>query len=350
MEFTAEIIAGFLKGEILGDPGAKVTSVSKIEEGKEGTLAFLSNPKYEKYLYATDASIVLINKDIELKGAVKPTLIRVDNAYQAFASLLDLYVQNKPKPAGIDPNVHISGSAQIGTGPYIGAFSYIGENARIGNNVMLYPQVYIGNDVTIGDNTILFPGVKIYEGCIIGAHCIIHSGTVIGSDGFGFAPQDSKDYKKIPQIGNVVLEDHVELGSNVTVDRATMGSTIIRKGVKIDNLIQIAHNVEIGEHTVIAAQSGIAGSTKVGSNCMIGAQVGIVGHIKIADNVKIGAQSGVGSNVRKEGITILGSPAHDIEDAKRSMIALRYLPHIKNKVIEMEDKLKALEQKLSETC
>jgi len=347
MEITAKAIAVFLKGEIEGNPEVKISGVSKIEEGEKNTLAFLSNPKYEKYLYTTEASVVLLNKDIVLKQPVNSTLIRVNDAYQAFASLMDLYQQQKEQPEGIDVNVYIDKSAKIGKNAYIGAFSFIGKNVKTGDNVKIYPQVYIGNNAVIGDNTILYPGVKIYEDCIIGANCIIHSSTVIGSDGFGFAPQ-SGDYKKIPQLGNVIIEDHVEIGSNVSVDRATMGSTIIRKGVKIDNLIQIAHNVEIGENTVIAAQAGIAGSTKVGKNCMIAAQAGLVGHIKIANEVKIGAQSGVVSNVKNEGDILLGSPAFDIHKTKKSMVVFKYLPDMKNKITELENELNKLKENLNQ--
>ena len=346
MEFTAQIIADFLKGKIEGDPNTVVSGVSKIEDGKEKTLSFLANPKYEKYLYSTQSSIVLINNDIELRQKVNATLIRVENAYQAFASLLDLYAQQKPKPAGVDKNVSIDETAKIGENPYIGAFTYIGKNVKIGNNVNLYPQVYIGDNVVIGDNTTVYPGVKIYEECIIGSHCIIHASTVIGSDGFGFAPQNTEDYKKIPQIGNVILEDYVEIGSNVSIDRATMGSTIIHKGVKIDNLIQIAHNVEVGENTVMAAQSGIAGSTKIGKNNMIGAQAGLIGHISTAEDVKIGAQSGVASNIRKQGIVVLGSPAFDINESKKSMILLRYLPDMREKINNLENEFKLLKDSL----
>ena len=344
MEFTAKLIADFLKGTIEGDEDVIVNDVTKIEEGRKGTLAFLANPKYEKYLYTTEASIVLVNKSIELKEKVNCTLIRVDDSYHAFASLLNLYQQQKGEKKGIEDNVHIDTSAKIGNDVYIGSFTYICKNAVIGNNVKLYPQVYIGDNVTIGDNTILYPGVKIYEECKIGSDCIIHASTVIGSDGFGFAPSNINNYQKIPQIGNVIVEDHVEIGSNVSIDRATMGSTIIRKGVKIDNLIQIAHNVEVGENTVMAAQSGIAGSAKIGQNCMIGAQSGIVGHLKIANNVKIGGQSGIPSDVKEEGVILLGSPADDIRETKKSMILYKKLPEIWSKLKDMDNELKRLKE------
>ncbi len=335
MEFTAQVISDFLKGEIDGDPNVRVTMVAKIEEAKEGTLAFLANPKYSKYLYETNASIVLINKDFDVKQKVKPTLIRVENAYQAFASLLQMYEQAKPKKQGIDDKVSIAASASIGENVYLGAFSSIGENVRIGNDVKIYPNCTIGDNAVIGDGTIIHAGVSIYHECRIGARCILHSGTIIGSDGFGFAPQDSADYQKIPQVGNVIIEDDVEIGANVTVDRATMGSTIIRKGVKIDNLVQIAHNVEIGENTVIVAQVGIAGSTKIGNNCMIAGQVGIVGHISIGDNVKIAAQSGVSNNVKDNEI-ILGSPGMNIGDARKSIAIYRQLPKLRLQIIELQ--------------
>ncbi|MBN2349427.1 MAG: UDP-3-O-(3-hydroxymyristoyl)glucosamine N-acyltransferase [Bacteroidales bacterium] len=343
MEFKAITIAEFLQGEIVGDKDAVVSDVSRIEEGKEGTLSFLANPKYEKYLYETKSSVVLINKDFKLSQKIKPTLIKVDDAYQAFASLLDLYAQSIPKKVGIDKETFIDDSAVLGENMYIGAFAYIGKGVKTGNNVKIYPQVYVGDNVTIGDNTILYPGVKIYHDCQIGANCIIHASTVIGSDGFGFAAQtENNDYKKIPQIGNVIIEDNVEIGSNVSVDRATMGSTIIRKGAKLDNLIQIAHNVEIGENTVIVAQAGIAGSTKIGKDGMIGAQAGIVGHIKLAKGVKVGAQSGVTNNVDKEGIIILGSPATGFMDQKRSLAVFKNLPELLQRINTLEKKLNDL--------
>ena len=344
MEFTAKMISEFLKGEIIGNPDVKVSDISKIEEGKKGSLSFLANPKYTKYLYTTESSIVLINKNLKLEDKVKATLILVDDAYESFASLLNLYVQSLPKKTGIDEEVYISPSSSYGKNVYIGRFTYIGDNVKIGNNVSLYPQVYIGDNVTIGDGTTLFPGVKIYHDCKIGAECTIHAGTVIGSDGFGFAPQQDNVYKKIPQIGNVIIEDSVEIGANVTIDRATMGSTIIRKGVKLDNLIQVAHNVEIGENTVIAAQSGISGSTKVGRDVMIAGQVGIVGHIQIADSVKIGAQSGVTNNIDKEGEIVLGSPAYTINEKRREYVVSRQLPTLYKRIAELEKEIQNLKE------
>ncbi len=339
MEFTAKVIADFLHGKIEGNPDEIVNTVAKIEEAKKGSLAFLSNPKYTNYIYDTEASIVLINNGLELTRDVSATLIRVPDAYQAFASLLQLYEQSKPQKKGIDSNTSIAESASLGEEIYLGAFSYIGENVKIGNNVKIYPQCYVGDNVVINDNTILYAGVKVYHDCAIGSSCIIHAGTVIGSDGFGFAPQEGADFKKIPQVGNVILEDNVEIGANTTLDRATMGSTVIRKGVKLDNLVQIAHNVEIGENTVIASQSGISGSTKIGKNCMIGGQVGFSGHITIADNTKIGAQSGIANSVKQPGTVLFGTPAIELRNAQRAMIVYKNLP-------EMHRTLKTLEKQI----
>jgi len=345
MEFTAKTIAEILNGEVDGNTEVKVSDISRIEEGKTGTLSFLANPKYEKYLYTTQSSVVLINKDLKLAKEVKTTLIRVDDAYKAFASLLDLYAQALPKKKGIHEMAALSKTAKIGKEVYIGAFVFIGDNVIIGDNVKIYPNVYIGDNVVIKNNTTINPGVNVYHDCIIGAGCVIHSGVVIGSDGFGFVPVKDDNYKKIPQLGNVIIEDDVEIGANSAVDRATMGSTIIRKGVKLDNFIQIAHNVEIGENTVIAAQSGIAGSTKIGKDCMIAAQVGIVGHLKIADNVKIGAQSGVTNNIYKEGEVVLGSPALNIHNKRRAVVIYRNLPELLRKINNLEREIKKLREK-----
>ena len=345
MEFTAKTIAEILNGEVDGNTEVKVSDISRIEEGKTGTLSFLANPKYEKYLYTTQSSVVLINKDLKLAKEVKTTLIRVDDAYKAFASLLDLYAQSVPKKKGIHDMAVLSKTAKIGKEVYIGAFVFIGDNVIIGDNVKIYPNVYVGDNVVIKNDTTINPGVNIYHDCIIGANCVIHSGVVIGSDGFGFVPVKDDNYKKIPQLGNVIIEDDVEIGANSAVDRATMGSTIIRKGVKLDNLIQIAHNVEIGENTVIAAQSGIAGSTKIGKDCMIAAQVGIVGHLKIADNVKIGAQSGVTNNIYKEGEVVLGSPALNIHNKRRAVAIYRNLPELLRKINNLEREIQKLREK-----
>jgi len=347
MEFNAQIIAQYLKGDIEGNPQEIVTNISRIEDGKKGTLAFLANAKYEKYLYTTQASIVLVNRNLNLSQKVNTTLIRVDDAYQAFASLLTLYQSTLPQKKGIDTNSYIAQSASVGEGCYVGAFAFIGENAVIGKSVKVYPQVYLGDNVKVGNNTILYPGVKVYKDCEIGANCIIHASTVIGSDGFGFAPAEGT-YQKIPQIGNVVIEDDVEVGSNVSIDRATMGSTMIHKGTKIDNLVQIAHNVEIGENSVIIAQAGIAGSTRLGKNVVVAAQAGLVGHISIADNVKIGAQAGVTNNVKNEGAILLGSPAYDYRETKKSLIIIRKLPELYEKINSLEKELKEIRSKIKE--
>ncbi|MDP2387709.1 MAG: UDP-3-O-(3-hydroxymyristoyl)glucosamine N-acyltransferase [Bacteroidota bacterium] len=341
MEFSAEQIAGLLGGTIEGDAKITVNNLSKIEEGKHGTLSFLANPQYTNYIYTTDASIVVVNKTFVLEKPVKETctLVRVEDAYGSFAKLLELYTQMKGEKKGIEQPSFIHPTAKIGKDCYIGAFAYIGENAVIGDNTKLYPQTYIGDGVTIGNNTTLFAGVKVYHECVIGNSCTIHASTVIGSDGFGFAPNNGDVYNKVPQIGNVVIEDYVEVGSNTSIDRATLGSTILRKGVKLDNLVQIAHNAEIGENTVIAGQTGVAGSTKVGKNCMIGAQVGIIGHIKIADEAKIAGQSGIGATIEKVGEIVQGSPAFSIGEYKRSYVLFRGLPKLSNRISELEKKV-----------
>ena len=343
MEFKASMIADFLQGTIEGDPNVAVSTFAKIEEGHPGALSFLANPKYEKYLYETESSIVIVNKTHHIEHPVKCTLIRVEDAYGAFASLLELYASSQPEKRGREEPVYVSDSATVGEHVFIGAFAYIGSNAKIGNRAKIYPQVHIGENVTIGDNTILYPGVKIYRDCKIGSNCVIHSGAVIGADGFGFAPQTDADFKKVPQIGNVVIEDFVEIGANTCIDRATMGSTIIRRGVKLDNLIQIAHNVELGENTVIAAQTGISGSCKLGKNCMIGGQVGLAGHITIADGVKIGAQSGLNANITKPDIALLGTPAINYLDCIKNYVVTRRLPELKKKVDELEGRIRNLE-------
>ncbi|HVN56808.1 MAG TPA: UDP-3-O-(3-hydroxymyristoyl)glucosamine N-acyltransferase [Bacteroidales bacterium] len=332
MEFTAEAIAGFLKGVIEGNPQVKVNTVAKIEEGRAGALSFLANPRYEHYIYTTESSIVLVNSDFVPSSPVTATLIRVKNSYEAFASLLTLVEQSKPKKKGIHPTAVIEKTAVIGNDVYIGAYTYIGENVRIGDGSKIYPQVYIGDGTVVGAGCTLYSGVKIYHECIIGNGCTIHSGSVIGADGFGFAPQSESEFMKIPQIGNVVLEDNVEVGANVAIDRATMGSTLIRKGVKIDNLIQIGHNVEIGENTVMAGQTGIAGSTKIGKNCMFAGQVGIAGHLKVADGTRAGAQAGIAGDIKQENTTILGSPAMDFKQFMKSYVVFRKLPEMKSQV------------------
>jgi UDP-3-O-[3-hydroxymyristoyl] glucosamine N-acyltransferase len=345
MEFTAAAIAGFLKGEVNGDPGKVVNTVAKIEEGHEGALSFLANPKYEHYIYTTKSSVVLVNKSFVPTSKVEATLIKVENAYEAFASLLQLVDQSRPRKKGIHPTAVIEPSARIGEGAYIGAYAYIGENCILGDNCSVYPHVYIGDNSKVGNGCTLNPGVKIYHECILGEDVTIHAGTVIGSDGFGFAPQSENEFMKIPQIGNVVIEDHVEIGANVAIDRATMGSTIIRRGVKLDNLIQIGHNVEIGENTVIAGQTGISGSTKIGKNCMFGGQVGIAGHLKIADGTKIGAQSGIPGDVKKENSILLGYPAIDHREFLRCAVVYKRLPELSLKVSTLEKELLSLKNK-----
>ncbi|HKL32328.1 MAG TPA: UDP-3-O-(3-hydroxymyristoyl)glucosamine N-acyltransferase [Tangfeifania sp.] len=344
MEFKAKDIAAYLNGEIVGDGDVIVSDVSKIEEGKPGTLAFLSNPKYESYIYNTAASIVLVNKSFEPKKNIPATLIKVDDAYQGFASLLDLYIQTKKEnKKGIEQPSFIDASSSTGDDFYMGAFAYVGKNTKIGNGVKIYPQVHVGDNVKIGDDCILYSGAKIYDDAVIGNNCIIHANAVIGSDGFGFAPQPDGSYNKIPQIGNAVLEDNVEIGASSTIDCGTFGSTIIRKGAKIDNLVQVAHNCEIGENTVIAAQTGLAGTTKVGKNCKFGGQVGLAGHLTIGDNVNIGAQSGVSSSI-KDNETVLLTPAHNIKDAVRTAIVFKNLPKLRDEVMQLRKDVKTLQQ------
>ena len=340
MEFTATQIAGFLKGTIEGDPDINVSNLSKIDDGKPGTLTFLANPKYTPFVYTTDASVIVVNSDFAATQPLKATVIRVADAYSAFATLLEMFDQSKSGSTGISAQASIASTARLGENVSVGEFTVIGKNVVIGKSSVIHSQVYIGDNVTIGDHFLVYPGVRIYRDCVIGARCTLHSGVVVGSDGFGFAPVSGNNYQKIPQLGNVILEDNVEIGSNTTIDRATLGSTIIRNGVKLDNLIQIGHNAEIGENTVIAAQSGISGSTKIGKNCMIGGQVGIVGHITIADNVKIGAGSGVEASITQEGAMMLGAPAIEINKARRNFIHWRNLDEIVRKVYSLEKLLK----------
>jgi UDP-3-O-[3-hydroxymyristoyl] glucosamine N-acyltransferase len=343
MEFSAEQIAGILSGDIEGNAEVKVNNLSKIEEGTFGTLSFLSNPKYEEYIYKTGASICIVNKSFTPNKQLPKTLtlIKVDDAYSCFAKLLEFYDSMRQKPAKIEQPSHVSETASLGENLYIGAFAYLGENVVIGNNVKIYPNVYVGDNTKIGDNTTLFPGAKVYHECVIGQNCIIHAGAVVGADGFGFAPDENGEYQKVPQIGNVILEDFVEIGSNTTIDRATLGSTILRKGVKIDNLVQIAHNVEIGKNTALAAQVGVAGSAKIGENVQIGGQAGISGHLHIADGTQIVAQSGIPSSVKKASV-LMGSPGIPLEDFKKSYFGFRKLPFILTKLNELDQKLKAL--------
>jgi len=342
MEFSAEQIATLLGGKVEGNPQAMVSNLSKIEEGAAGTLSFLANPKYTPFIYTTNASIVIVNESFIAEKPIKTTLVRVPDAYSAFAQLLEIYQKFKNGKAGVSSMAFIAPSASYGENLYAGEFVSVGERVAIGNNVKLYPHVYIGDDCIIGDGTIVFPGATLYTETVIGKFCTIHAGVVIGSDGFGFAPQADNQYKKIPQTGNVVIEDYVEIGANTTIDRATLGSTVIHKGVKLDNLIQIAHNVEIGDNTVIAALTGVSGSTKIGKHCMIGGQVGLAGHITIADGVKLAAQSGVAASLKEENLIWMGSPVVPIAEAKRTFIHLRRLDQLSKRVQELENKFAKL--------
>jgi len=327
MKFTAAQIAGILQGEVVGNPNAEVFKLAKIEEGTEGSLTFLANPKYNNYIYTTQATITIVNKTFEAEQEITTTLIRVEDAYQSFSQLLEYYNQVKLMKSGIEQPSVISENVTYGSDLYLGSFCYVGKNVTIGKNVKIYPNSFIGDNVTIGDDCVFFAGVRIYSETVIGNNCIIHSGSIIGSDGFGFAPQENGSYRKIPQIGNVIIEDDVEIGACTTIDRATLGSTILRKGVKLDNHIQVAHNVEIGENTVIAAQTGIAGTTKIGKNCLIGGQVGFAGHLVIGDGVKIQAQSGIGKNL-EAGEVVQGSPAFNYGDFAKSFVIFRNLPKL----------------------
>ena len=348
MQFTAAQIAMMINGTVEGNADAAVASFGKIEEAQRGQLAFLANPKYEEYLYSTKASIIIVNEAQELKQPVNATLIKVPDAYTAFATLLDKYQQiMRQQLTGIQQPVYIAATAKVGENVFIGAFAYLGDNVIVADGAKIYPNVFLGDNVRVGKNTIIHPGVKIYHDCIIGENVSIHAGTVIGSDGFGFAPQADGTLKKVPQIGNVIIEDGVEIGANATIDRATIGSTLIKSGAKLDNLLQIAHNVEVGNNSVIAAQSGISGSTKVGNNVMIGGQVGIVGHIKIADGTKINAQSGVSKSITNPNSAVTGSPAFDYTAALRSQVASRNLPRLEKRVLELEKLLKEMIEKSS---
>lgn len=344
MEFKAKDIASLLQGVIEGDGEVLINNVSKIEEGKPNTLAFLANPKYEHYIYTTAASVVLVNHDFVPSQSLACTLIRVSSAYDAIAALLRMYEEMMcPKPQGIEQPSFIGEGVCLGENPYIGAFAYIGKGSKIGNNVKIYPQAYIGEGVVIGDNTTIYAGVKIYYGCVIGNYCTIHAGTVIGADGFGFAPA-GEDYKKVAQIGNVIVEDHVEIGANTCIDRATMGSTLIKKGVKLDNLVQVAHNVVIGENTVMAAQVGIAGTTKVGAHCMFGGQAGIAGHLKIEDRTMLAAQSGVTNDIAA-GSVFMGAPAFDVAKYRKCYVLFRKLPEIYGQLRDLEKEIQTLKSK-----
>ncbi len=343
MEFSASQIAGILLGEVVGNPETTVNGLAKIEEGTLGALSFLANPKYEEFIYTTGSSVCIVNRSFSPSKPLPSTLtlVLVDDPYACFAKLLDMYSQMTRKQAAIEQPSFISDSAQIGEGLYLGAFAYVGHNVKIGNNVSIYPNAYLGDNVVIGDGSVVHPGACIYNDCVVGKNCIIHAGVVVGADGFGFAPNEEGEFQKVPQIGNVILEDNVEIGSNSTIDRATMGSTIIRKGVKIDNLCQIAHNVEVGKNSAMAAQVGIAGSAKIGENVMIGGQAGIAGHLHIANGTKIVAQSGIPNSVKKAD-TLMGSPGIPIDDFKKSYFGFRKLPYILKKLQELEQRMKEL--------
>lgn len=345
MEFSAKQIASFIQGEIIGNENVTVNTFAKIEEGIPGALSFLSNPKYTPYIYTTQSSVVLVNRDFVPEKDIDATLIKVDNAYESLAKLLSLYEASKPKKQGIDSLAYVAPSAKIGENAYIGPFAYVGENTVVGDNVMIHPHAYIGDNVHIGNNCLLYPNATIYHECRIGNECIIHAGAVIGADGFGFAPT-AEGYEKIPQIGTVILEDKVEIGANTCIDRATMGATIIRRGVKLDNLVQIAHNDEVGAHTVMAAQAGIAGSTKVGEWCQIGGQAGLAGHIKIGNKVGIAGQTGVASNVQ-ENSQIMGSPSMDARKYFRVSAAYKNLAEMYTEVNTLRRELNELKKQIN---
>ena len=343
MQFTAEMIAGLLSGEVVGNKDATVSTVSSIDGGKAGSLAYLTNPKYEQYIYTTEASIVLVDKTFEPKQEVKATLIKVENVAQCVLNLLEMYNASRPRKTGISKLASVNESAELGENIYIGDFSVVEASAKIGNNVQIYPQCYIGDNVVIGEGTKLYPGVKIYEGCVVGKNCILHAGVVIGADGFGFAPREDGTFAKIPQLGNVIIEDNVELGANTCIDRAKTDSTIIRSGVKLDNLIQVGHNVEIGANTVMSAQVGVAGTTKIGSNCFVGGQVGFADHIVVGNNCKIGSKSGLDKNVPDNEIRF-GYPSLPGVQYHRSFAVFKNLPELMSKVRELEKRLVKVEE------
>jgi UDP-3-O-[3-hydroxymyristoyl] glucosamine N-acyltransferase len=342
MEFSAKQIAELVNGVVIGNPEVTVNNVSKIEEGKPSTISFLSNPKYTNYIYDTQASIVLVNKSFVPEKEVSATMIQVDDAYVAVARLMQMYQDMQPRKTGIEQPSYIAESASFGDFPYVGAFGYIGENVTIGSNVSIYPHAYIGDNVIIGDNSTIYAGVKIYRDCVVGNNCILHAGSVVGSDGFGFAPDENNEYTKIPQLGNVVIEDNCEIGANTALDRATMGSTILRKGVKLDNIVQIAHNVEIKENTVIAALSGIAGSSTVGKQCMFGGHTGVGGHISIPDGVKLAAFTGVTGNIRQAGVSLRGIPGIELNSFNRSWATFKHLPDMAKEIRSLKEEIKKL--------
>ncbi|MGO4292927.1 UDP-3-O-(3-hydroxymyristoyl)glucosamine N-acyltransferase [Chitinophaga sp. RAB17] len=344
MQFSALQLATMLDGKLEGNPDVKVSNIAKIEEAGEGMLSFIANPKYEEFIYTTNASILIVNESLVIERPIKSTLIRVKDAYSSFALLLEQYRYLTGNKSGIQQPSYIPASVKMGENVFVGAFAYLGENVVLGNNVKIYPGVYLGDNVIVNNDSILYPGVKVYDNCIVGSRVMLHAGCVIGGDGFGFAPQPDSSYKKVPQIGNVVIHDDVEIGANTTIDRATMGSTVIRKGVKLDNLIQVAHNVDIGTNTVIAAQTGVSGSTKIGQNCVIGGQVGMVGHIHIADSTKINAQSGLSKSITIPNTSLTGSPAYDYKSSLKSQAIFRNLPDLEKRVKELEEMVKQLLQ------
>lgn len=344
MEFTAKQIADFLKGEVVGNCNETVHTFSKIEEGSKGTLSFLSNPKYIHYLYETKSSIVLINKDFEPEHPVEATLIKVDNAYESLAKLLSLYESMKPKRKGIDPLAYVAPTAKIGKDVYLAPFACVGDNAEVGDNTELHPHATIGARAKVGNNCIMYTNSNVYHDCQVGNNCILHSGSVVGADGFGFAPRPDGCYEKIPQIGIAILEDNVEIGANTCIDRATMGATIVRKGVKLDNLVQVAHNVEIGENTVIASQTGVAGSTKIGQNCVFAGQVGVAGHISVANKTIIGAQSGVSGTIKEEGKMWIGYPAISASTFRRSSVLFKNFEELQRTILELKKRVSELEK------
>lgn len=346
MEFTAKQIASFIQGTVEGNEDASVHTFAKIEEGKPGAISFLSNPKYVSYIYDTESSIVLVNKDLQLEREVKATLIRVDNAYEAVAKLLALYEMSKPKKKGVDPLAYIAPSAQIGEDCYIAPFAYVGENVKVGKGTHLYPHAVIYDNASVGEDCIIYSNVSIYHDCKVGNRVVLHSGCVVGADGFGFAPTEH-GYEKIPQIGIVTIEDDVEIGANTCIDRATMGSTYVRKGAKLDNMVQIAHNVEVGEHTVMAAQGGVAGSTKIGKWCMFGGQVGIAGHAVIGDKVYSGAQAGIAGSIPKGNVTIQGSPAIDAKNFARSSVVFKNLPDMYSTLNALKKEIEVLKNQIN---
>ena len=341
MKFTATQIAGILEGKVEGNPNAEVWNVAKIEEGAPGMISFLANPKYTHYIYETKSSIVIVNDSFEATAPIQATLIRVPDAYACFAKLLAFYDQMTLYKQGVSSLAFVSSTAQCGENLYLGEFAFVGENAKIGHNVKVYPQVYVGDGCVVGDNTVLYPGVKLYRNTVVGSNCILHAGVVIGADGFGFAPQPDGHYEKIPQVGNVVIEDNVEIGANTTIDRATMCSTRIHKGVKLDNLIMLAHNTEVGENTAMAAQTGVSGSTQIGKNCVIAGQCGFVGHIKVADGTQIGAQSGVLGNIKKAD-ALMGSPTQPLREYLKSMAHIRRLDEMSRTIDTLKKELETL--------